>query len=79
MPLLALGNIFLGVYYNLSIWYKLTDKNKYGAYITIAGAVITIVLNILLIPKFGVWGLIFALLFKMICMNFVAWYILKKY
>lgn len=50
VPLLALGNIFLGIYYNLSVWYKLTNKNKYGAYITIAGAVITILLNIILIP-----------------------------
>ncbi len=50
VPLLALGNIFLGVYYNLSVWYKLTNKNKYGAIITIAGAVITIGMNILLIP-----------------------------
>jgi O-antigen/teichoic acid export membrane protein len=50
VPLLALGNIFLGIYYNLSVWYKLTNKNKYGAIITIAGAIITIVLNILLIP-----------------------------
>src|SRR5690606_13073785 len=50
VPLLALGNIFLGIYYNLSIWYKLTDKNRYGAIITIVGAVITIVLNIVLIP-----------------------------
>ncbi|RYY42768.1 MAG: polysaccharide biosynthesis protein, partial [Chitinophagaceae bacterium] len=50
VPLLALGNIFLGIYYNLSVWYKLTNKNKYGAYITIAGAIVTIVLNVLLIP-----------------------------
>lgn len=50
VPLLALGNIFLGIYYNLSVWYKLTNKNKYGALITIAGAIITIALNILLIP-----------------------------
>ncbi|MBN8833121.1 MAG: polysaccharide biosynthesis C-terminal domain-containing protein [Sphingobacteriales bacterium] len=50
VPLLALGNIFLGIYYNLSVWYKLTNKNLYGAYITIIGAVITIVLNVLLIP-----------------------------
>ncbi len=50
VPLLALGNIFLGIYYNLSVWYKLTNKNMYGALITICGAVITIVLNILLIP-----------------------------
>ena len=51
VPLLALGNIFLGIYYNLSIWYKLTNKNMMGAAITIGGAVITIVLNIILIPK----------------------------
>jgi O-antigen/teichoic acid export membrane protein len=51
VPLLALGNIFLGIYYNLSVWYKLTDKNTYGAVITIIGAAITIVLNIVLIPK----------------------------
>nr|HML57225.1 polysaccharide biosynthesis C-terminal domain-containing protein [Ferruginibacter sp.] len=50
VPLLAMGNIFLGIYYNLSIWYKLTNKNSYGAWITIAGAVITIALNVLLIP-----------------------------
>ncbi len=56
VPLLALGNIFLGIYYNLSVWYKLTNKNSWGAVITIAGAVITIVLNILLIPKLHYTG-----------------------
>jgi O-antigen/teichoic acid export membrane protein len=56
VPLLALGNIFLGIYYNLSVWYKLTNKNTYGAAITIGGAVITIVLNILLIPKLHYTG-----------------------
>jgi O-antigen/teichoic acid export membrane protein len=56
IPILALGNIFLGIYYNLSIWYKLTNKNLYGSMITIAGAAITIVLNILLIPKFHYYG-----------------------
>lgn len=56
VPLLALGNVFLGVYYNLSIWYKLTNKNMTGAAITLGGAVITIVLNILLIPKWHYLG-----------------------
>ncbi len=56
VPLLALGNIFLGVYYNLSIWYKITNKNMMGAAITIGGAIITIVLNILLIPKLHYLG-----------------------
>jgi O-antigen/teichoic acid export membrane protein len=56
VPLLAMGNIFLGIYYNLSIWYKLTNKNMYGAIITFSGAAITIVLNILLIPKLHYLG-----------------------
>lgn len=56
VPLLALGNIFLGIYYNLSIWYKLTNRNMTGAVITIVGAAITIVLNILLIPKMHYLG-----------------------
>lgn len=56
VPLLALGNIFLGIYYNLSIWYKLSDKNMSGAAITLAGAALTIVLNILLIPRLHYLG-----------------------
>jgi O-antigen/teichoic acid export membrane protein len=56
IPILALGNIFLGIYYNLSIWYKLTNKNTYGAIITIVGALITIALNMLLISKLHYYG-----------------------
>lgn len=56
VPLFAMANIFLGIYYNLSIWYKLTSKNMMGAVITLAGAAITIVLNILLIPKLHYLG-----------------------
>jgi len=56
VPLLAIGNVFLGIYYNLSIWYKLTNKNLLGAAITIAGAVITIFLNIILIPRYHYTG-----------------------
>lgn len=56
VPILLLANIFLGIFYNLSIWYKLTDKTAYGAYITIFGAIITIVLNIVLIPMIGYVG-----------------------
>ena len=56
VPLLALGNIFLGIYYNLSVWYKLTNKNMYGAVITIGGAAITIALNIILIPRLHYTG-----------------------
>ena len=53
VPLLMLGKIFLGVYYNLSIWYKLTNRNMIAAYVTIAGAAITVLINWLFIPRFG--------------------------
>lgn len=56
VPVLMLGKLMLGIYYNLSIWYKLTNKNLMAAYITIAGAVITILLNWLLIPYIGYMG-----------------------
>jgi O-antigen/teichoic acid export membrane protein len=53
VPVLLLANMFLGIYYNLSVWYKLTDKTFYGAWITIAGAAITIIINYLFIPYFS--------------------------
>jgi O-antigen/teichoic acid export membrane protein len=56
VPILLLGYLFLGVYYNMSIWYKLTDKTYYGTIITVTGAVITIGLNYILIPYYGYMG-----------------------
>ena len=45
VSVLLLANLFLGIYYNLSIWYKLTEKTKYGSYLSIFGALITLTLN----------------------------------
>ncbi len=56
VPILLFANLFLGVYLNLSMWYKLSGKTKYGAWFSIVGAIITIVLNFLLIPKMGYLG-----------------------
>lgn len=56
VPVLLLGYLCLGVYMNLSIWYKLSDQTKYGLYISVMGALLTIVLNFLLIPSFGYKG-----------------------
>ena len=53
VPVLLLANMFLGIYYNLSIWYKLTNKTIIGAYITLTGAIITLVINYTFIPRFG--------------------------
>jgi O-antigen/teichoic acid export membrane protein len=56
VPILLFANIALGIFYNLSIWYKLSEKTRYGAYIASIGALITIVLNLLLIPHIGYTG-----------------------
>jgi O-antigen/teichoic acid export membrane protein len=53
VPILLLANMFLGIYYNLSIWYKLSNKTIAGAWITLIGATITLIINRLFIPQFG--------------------------
>lgn len=53
VPILLMANVFLGIYYNLSIWYKLSNKTVYGAWVTLLGAAITIILNNIFIPKYG--------------------------
>jgi O-antigen/teichoic acid export membrane protein len=79
VPILAMGNIFLGIYYNLSIWYKLTNKNMYGAAITIAGAVITIVLNIILIPQLHYLGAALATFCCYLFMMIISYSLGQKY
>jgi O-antigen/teichoic acid export membrane protein len=64
VPILLVANMCLGIYYNLSIWYKLTDKTGFGAYISIIGALITTILNVWWIPLIGYMGSAWA---TMIC------------
>lgn len=63
VPILLAANVCLGIYYNLSIWYKLSNKTIYGALISVFGAFLTIVLNLLLIPKLGYEGAAWTTLF----------------
>ena len=79
VPILALGNIFLGIYYNLSIWYKLTNKNMTGAMITFIGAVITVVLNIILIPKLHYLGAAIATFCCYLFMMIISYLLGQKY
>jgi len=53
VPIILLSAFFLGIYHNLSVWYKVTDKTIFGAYISLIGATLTIVINYVLIPKIG--------------------------
>jgi len=52
-PIVLYAFFFFGIYQTLSVWYKVTDKTKYGAYISIIGAVLTLLINIIGIPLFG--------------------------
>ena len=56
VPLIILANFFLGIYTNLSIWYKLIDKTHIGALISLLGAALTLALNFILIPSYGYYG-----------------------
>ena len=79
VPILALGNIFLGIYYNLSIWYKLTNKNMIGAMITLGGAIITVALNIVLIPQLHYLGAAIATFCCYLFMMIISYTLGQKY
>jgi len=53
VPPLVFGYVSLGIYMNLSVWYKLSDQTKYGLYISGIGAILTIILNVIFIPKYS--------------------------
>ena len=74
VPVLLLANMFLGIYYNLSVWYKLSNKTMAGAWITVTGAIITLVINYLFIPSYDYMACAWATFFcygTMMVMSFV--------
>ena len=79
VPVVLLAYLFLGIYHNLAIWYKLTDKTRYGMYFSILGALITIVLNLWLIPTIGVMAAAWATLVAYAAMATVSYFIGKKH
>jgi O-antigen/teichoic acid export membrane protein len=70
VPIVLVGELFFGVYFNLSLWYKLTDQTRWGAYMSLSGFVITIGINVLFIPHYGymacAWASFFANFFLMV-------------
>ncbi|MEL1241485.1 lipopolysaccharide biosynthesis protein [Flavobacterium flavipallidum] len=79
VPLIILANFCLGIYTNLSVWYKLIDKTYVGAYISIVGAIITLVLNFLLIPSMSYVGSAIATLAAYGSMMLISYYLGNKY
>jgi len=79
VPVILLANLFLGIYHNLSVWYKLTDRTKLGMYISIIGAIITISLNLWLIPVIGFMASAYTTLAAYGTMMLVSYYFGRKF
>jgi O-antigen/teichoic acid export membrane protein len=56
VPVVMAAEIMMGVYFNLSFWYKLIDKTIYGAWFSLAGCIVLLAVNIVFIPKYGYWA-----------------------
>lgn len=79
VPIVTLANLFMGVYFNLSLWYKLTDNTRFGGYFGIIGSVVTILLNFVLVPRIGFYGSAIAMLACFIVMVICSYFMGNKY
>ena len=75
VPIILLGHVCLGVYYNLSLWYKLTDQTKYGAMISIFGCFVTIIINLIFLPTQGYIASAWATLICYLLMMLVSYFL----
>ncbi len=79
IPILLMANICLGIYFNISTWYKVTDKTYVGAIISVVGAIITILMNVILVPKIGYFGAAWATLACYVSMVIIGYITEQKY
>lgn len=75
VPWVLMANLFQGMYYSLSLWYKLTDKTIYGAYMSVIGCIITVVINFTLLPVIGYMASAYAVFccFLVMCILSLIW------
>lgn len=79
VPVIVLAAFFLGIYHNLSVWYKVTDRTRFGAMISLAGAVVTILINVIFIPMIGYYASAIATLAAYGSMMGLSFYFGRKY
>jgi len=79
VPVLLMSNIFLGIFFNLSIWFKLNDKTQFGAWLAIFGAILTIGLNYFLIPLYGYEGASWATFIVYLSMMLASYFLGRTY
>lgn len=73
VPLIMLGELFFGIFYNLSVWYKISDRTVWGMWFSLFGLAITLVLNIILVPHIGYMGCAIAALSSYGCMMLASY------
>lgn len=79
VPILLMANLFLGVFFNLSVWYKICDKTQIGMYISLIGATLTIVMNVFLIPRFGYHGAAWTVFLCYFTLSVISYFWGQKY
>lgn len=79
VPIVLLANFCLGIYHNLSVWYKITDRTKFGAYISVFGALITLAINIFFIKTYSYKASAIATLVAYSSMMILSYYFGRKY
>lgn len=79
VPILLMANLLLGVFFNLSIWYKLNDKTKVGALVSVIGAVITVILLLLFVPLYGFKAAAITTLVAYLTMTVLSYFLGQKY
>jgi len=79
VPILLLAYLFLGIYHNLSVWYKITDRTKFGAYISVFGAVVTLLINVIFISTFSYMASAVATLVAYLSMTVLSYYFGRKH
>ncbi|MBC3845703.1 oligosaccharide flippase family protein [Winogradskyella echinorum] len=79
VPIILLANFCLGIYHNLSVWYKITDRTKFGAYISVVGALVTLVINFMFIETYSYRASAVATLIAYAVMMLLSYYFGRKY
>ncbi len=79
VPMILIANFFLGIYHNLSVWYKVSDRTKFAGYISLFGAAVTLILNFWLIPYYSYVGSAIATMAAYGSMMLLSYYFGRKY
>lgn len=79
VPIVLISYLFQGIYFNLSLWYKLTDKTQWGAYISLIGCALTVLGNIIFVPRYGYMAAAWTSLACFFLMVLISWWLGQKY